>query len=102
MFSRSESALRYLLPPHVLLKCCQATAYGRCIFADYTTVQKDMCAKEFMKLKDCYLVIACRLDLLRVRTDQWTNRKPPSVSSSGRQHDAFYRANGVSVDLDVI
>ncbi|PGH09390.1 hypothetical protein AJ79_05702 [Helicocarpus griseus UAMH5409] len=34
----------------------QATAYGKCIFADYTAVRKDMCAKEFMKLKDCYLV----------------------------------------------
>lgn len=34
----------------------QATAYGRCIVADYTAVHKDMCAKEFMRLKDCYLV----------------------------------------------
>ncbi|OJD16651.1 hypothetical protein AJ78_03203 [Emergomyces pasteurianus Ep9510] len=34
----------------------QATAYGKCVFADYNTIRKDMCAKEFMKLKDCYLV----------------------------------------------
>lgn len=34
----------------------QATAYGKCILADYQAVSKDMCATEFMKLKDCYLV----------------------------------------------
>ena len=34
----------------------QAAAYGKCIVGDYTAVHKDMCAKEFMKLKDCYLV----------------------------------------------
>ncbi|PGH03733.1 hypothetical protein GX51_03877 [Blastomyces parvus] len=34
----------------------QATAYGKCVFADYNAVRKDMCVKEFMKLKDCYLV----------------------------------------------
>lgn len=31
--------------------------YGRCIVADYNSVHKDKCATEFMKLKDCYLVI---------------------------------------------
>ncbi|PLN78152.1 hypothetical protein BDW42DRAFT_175519 [Aspergillus taichungensis] len=37
-------------------KCSvEAAAYGKCILADYTAVQKDMCAKEFMRLKDCYL-----------------------------------------------
>jgi hypothetical protein len=30
--------------------------YGQCIVADYNTVYKEKCAKEFMKLKDCYLV----------------------------------------------
>jgi hypothetical protein len=39
------------------VKSCQAAAYGKCILADYTAVRKDMCAKEFMQLKDCYLVI---------------------------------------------
>ena len=34
----------------------QAAAYGKCILADYTSVHKDMCVKEFLKLKDCYLV----------------------------------------------
>ncbi|OJJ80855.1 uncharacterized protein ASPGLDRAFT_50812 [Aspergillus glaucus CBS 516.65] len=37
-------------------KCSvEAAAYGKCILADYTSVHKDMCAKEFLKLKDCYL-----------------------------------------------
>lgn len=34
----------------------QAAAYGKCIVADYQSVHQDMCAKEFMRLKDCYLV----------------------------------------------
>ncbi|CVL05895.1 uncharacterized protein FMAN_10476 [Fusarium mangiferae] len=34
----------------------EATAYGQCIVADYNAVHKDKCAKEFMRLKDCYLV----------------------------------------------
>jgi hypothetical protein len=34
----------------------QAAVYGQCVFAEYNSVHKDMCAKEFMKLKDCYLV----------------------------------------------
>jgi len=38
-------------------KCsAEAAAYGKCIVADYNAVHKDMCAKEFMKLKDCYLI----------------------------------------------
>ncbi|KAK1146546.1 hypothetical protein N8T08_002976 [Aspergillus melleus] len=37
-------------------KCSiEAAAYGNCIVADYKSVHKDMCAKEFMKLKDCFL-----------------------------------------------
>lgn len=39
-----------------MLTRLQAAAYGQCIFADYTAVHKDMCVKEFMRLKDCYLV----------------------------------------------
>ena len=35
----------------------QAVAYGKCILADYQFVHQDMCAKEFVRLKDCYLVI---------------------------------------------
>ncbi|PTB70100.1 hypothetical protein BBK36DRAFT_1189542 [Trichoderma citrinoviride] len=38
-------------------KCSvEATAYGKCIVADYNDVTKDKCAREFMRLKDCYLV----------------------------------------------
>jgi len=37
-------------------KLFQATAYGQCIMADYNFVHRDKCVKEFMKLKDCYLV----------------------------------------------
>ncbi|KAJ5578357.1 uncharacterized protein N7459_007321 [Penicillium hispanicum] len=33
----------------------EATAYGKCVVADYNSVHKDMCAKEFMRLKDCFL-----------------------------------------------
>ncbi|KAJ5901873.1 hypothetical protein N7495_002401 [Penicillium taxi] len=33
----------------------EAAVYGKCIFAEYNSVHKDMCAKEFMILKDCYL-----------------------------------------------
>ncbi|EHK45497.1 uncharacterized protein TrAtP1_013335 [Trichoderma atroviride] len=34
----------------------EATAYGKCIVADYNDVTKDKCAREFLRLKDCYLV----------------------------------------------
>lgn len=37
--------------------------YGKCIVADYNSVHKDKCAKEFLKLKDCYLVGASRAKL---------------------------------------
>jgi hypothetical protein len=49
----------YLHPismPRYKLTVSQAAAYGKCVVADYTAVQKDMCAKEFMKLKNCFLV----------------------------------------------
>ena len=34
----------------------KGAVYGKCIAANYQNVKKDMCAKEFMLLKDCYLV----------------------------------------------
>ena len=34
----------------------QASVYGKCILTDYNAVHKDMCAAEFLRLKDCYLV----------------------------------------------
>ncbi|EOA90251.1 uncharacterized protein SETTUDRAFT_61625, partial [Exserohilum turcica Et28A] len=38
-------------------KCSkESSVYGKCIFADYGNVHKDMCVNEFMKLKECYLV----------------------------------------------
>ena len=38
-------------------KCSvEASAYGKCILKDYQSVHQDMCAREFMRLKDCYLV----------------------------------------------
>ncbi|KAK0651196.1 hypothetical protein B0T16DRAFT_453698 [Cercophora newfieldiana] len=40
-------------------KCsAEATVYGKCIVVDYNSVHKDKCVKEFMKLKDCFLVAA--------------------------------------------
>lgn len=30
--------------------------YGKCVAANYQNAKKDMCAKEFMVLKNCYLV----------------------------------------------
>ncbi|EME46709.1 hypothetical protein DOTSEDRAFT_126445 [Dothistroma septosporum NZE10] len=30
--------------------------YGKCVAASYQNAKKDMCAREFMALKDCYLV----------------------------------------------
>ncbi|EFQ90884.1 hypothetical protein PTT_12411 [Pyrenophora teres f. teres 0-1] len=38
-------------------KCStESSLYGKCIFADYNNVRKNMCTNEFMKLKECYLV----------------------------------------------
>jgi hypothetical protein len=34
----------------------QGAVYGKCIATNYQNAHKDMCAKEFMMLKDCYLV----------------------------------------------
>ncbi|KAK0723228.1 hypothetical protein B0T26DRAFT_750520 [Lasiosphaeria miniovina] len=40
-------------------KCsAEAAVYGKCVVADYNAVHKDKCAKEFMRLKDCYLAAA--------------------------------------------
>lgn len=46
----------------------QSAVYGKCIFADYNNVHKDMCAKEFMKLKECYLV-SVAYSRRKIRTD---------------------------------
>jgi len=36
----------------------EAAVYGKCVVADYNSVHKDQCAKEFMALKNCYLAAA--------------------------------------------
>lgn len=43
-------------PPNLTKHHPQATLYGKCVVSDYNSIHKDKCAKEFMKLKDCYLV----------------------------------------------
>ncbi|KJX96737.1 hypothetical protein TI39_contig603g00012 [Zymoseptoria brevis] len=40
-------------------KCTtEGAVYGKCVAASYQNVKKDMCAREFMMLKDCYLAAA--------------------------------------------
>lgn len=39
-----------------MLTLAQGAVYGKCVAASFQNVKKDMCAKEFMALKDCYLV----------------------------------------------
>ncbi|CAL3962406.1 unnamed protein product [Diplocarpon coronariae] len=42
-------------------KCsAEASVYGKCIVADYNSVQKDKCLAEFLRLKDCYIAAAKR------------------------------------------
>ncbi|KAI3555818.1 hypothetical protein CPAR01_06131 [Colletotrichum paranaense] len=36
----------------------ETSMYGKCIVADYNSVHKDKCLKEFLRLKDCYLIAA--------------------------------------------
>ena len=65
----------------------QAAVYGQCVFAEYNSVHKDMCAKEFMKLKDCYLVWTdysgpcCKRIILLVQAGRSKGRKVTSDSS---------------------
>ncbi len=41
---------------HVAKCSVEASAYGKCILKDYQSVHQDMCVKEFMRLKECYVV----------------------------------------------
>lgn len=65
-------------PPSFL----QAAEYGKCIVADYNAVTKDMCAKQFMKLKDCFLAVcmtflaAVFLDMLLTSLFKAYKKKP--------------------------
>ncbi|KAL4869747.1 hypothetical protein BDV12DRAFT_71872 [Aspergillus spectabilis] len=78
---------RYVRPLFVLAGCpvvgsecgLQAAAYGKCIVADYQGVHKDMCAKEFMKLKDCFLVRDSDLVHFRVYLIGGFNRRHPRM-----------------------
>lgn len=62
MLRRGKKTPSTLVPNHFnLLRLLtelysQAAEYGKCIVADYNAIHKDMCAKEFLKLKNCYLV----------------------------------------------
>ena len=39
-----------------ILTSTQGAIYGKCVAANYQNVKKDMCAREFLALKDCYIV----------------------------------------------
>ncbi|EMF14050.1 uncharacterized protein SEPMUDRAFT_124339 [Sphaerulina musiva SO2202] len=42
-------------------KCSpEGAVYGKCVAANYQNVKKDMCAREFLALKDCYIKAAGR------------------------------------------
>lgn len=41
------------------LRRYQGAVYGKCVAENYQNVGKGMCAQEFMRLKDCYLVCPC-------------------------------------------
>lgn len=42
-------------------KCsAEASNYGRCVIADYTSVGKDTCVKEFAQLRICYVAAIAR------------------------------------------
>jgi NADH dehydrogenase [ubiquinone] 1 alpha subcomplex assembly factor 8 len=46
--------------------CSKGAVYGKCISANYQNVSKDMCAKEFIALKDCYLVCPCDFQSINI------------------------------------
>ena len=56
LVSRVNGSNRVVYGTNCIFLVLQATAYGKCILADYQSVHKDMCVKEFGVLKDCYLV----------------------------------------------
>ena len=60
----AEASMKCLPEVHGLINCRQRSSadvkkgavYGKCVAANYQNVSRDMCAKEFIALKDCYLV----------------------------------------------
>lgn len=65
-----ERRHNYSAPPILKIDGSQSSMYGKCIFADYNNVRKDMCVNEFMKLKECYLV---RSNMSRPKSKLLTN-----------------------------
>lgn len=56
----------------------QGAVYGKCVAANYQNAKKDMCAREFLALKDCYLVsVNCML--LEHRTDSIAESRKQKV-----------------------
>jgi hypothetical protein len=55
MFGAGTSSSNLMLRISILTSS-QASAYGKCIVTDYNHVHKDKCLKEFLLLKDCFLV----------------------------------------------
>jgi NADH dehydrogenase [ubiquinone] 1 alpha subcomplex assembly factor 8 len=49
------------------LTSSQASVYGKCIVADFNYVHKDKCLKEFLRLKQCFLVRKIRYTIIRVK-----------------------------------
>lgn len=42
----------------------KGAVYGKCVAANYQNASKDMCAREFMVLKNCYLVTPAQVSLV--------------------------------------
>lgn len=48
----------------------EASVYGKCIVADFNGVHKDKCLKEFMLLKECYIVGALYVFFQGIRLER--------------------------------
>ena len=78
----SNARLRYViitsLSSSASLTRLQGAVYGKCIVANYQNAHKDMCAKEFMILKDCYLVcqaLHCQLQSMLIHYQKAAGKK---------------------------
>ncbi|KAA1473874.1 hypothetical protein DENSPDRAFT_301150 [Dentipellis sp. KUC8613] len=55
------------LAQHSTSSCgAQASAYGKCMFASYTDVHKDICKAEFDKFAVCLRQAVCHVHLLSI------------------------------------
>jgi hypothetical protein len=59
----------------------EASAYGKCIVADYNNVHKDKCLTDFLRLKDCYVVSVWSLQSQKDGIDIVTGRIKAQVDS---------------------